>query len=148
MGFPTLDFNGTEGQRSTGLGGPDTLEGDLREISKMFDPGSLLKSGLPGGIGSENMKDGAVEWDNLSDDLKSRSGGVGTVYKNGTGTFPPGTSCTVTDAFITASTLVFISPDDTLKQGTWEPTSYAGYFTITSNTAETSSVSFDWGAIR
>jgi hypothetical protein len=69
-------------------------------------------------------------------------------YKNGTGTFPTGnTSFTITDAFITANTLVTICPKAE-KVGFWIVDSYAGYFTITSDKAETADVAFDWGAIK
>ena len=56
MSFPQLDFAGTEGEASTGLSGPDTLEGDLREVANMFDPEATLKSGQPGGLTHENVK--------------------------------------------------------------------------------------------
>ena len=56
MSFPQLDFTGTEGEASAGLGGPDTLEGDLRELANMFDPESTLKSGQPGGLTHANVK--------------------------------------------------------------------------------------------
>jgi hypothetical protein len=56
MSQPQLDFAATEGEASTGLSGPDTLEGDLRELANMFDPGAVLKSGQSGGLTHENIK--------------------------------------------------------------------------------------------
>lgn len=64
----------------------------------------------------------------------------------GSATFTTGTTHTVTNAFITTSTYVMITPTGT-KNGDWSVVSYAGYFTITS-TASESSVAFDWGAIK
>lgn len=67
MGFPTLDFNGVEGQRSTGAGSPDAIEGDLQDIARMFDPGATLKSGQPGGIGTINVQDDAITSEKIKD---------------------------------------------------------------------------------
>ena len=68
-------------------------------------------------------------------------------FKNGSGTFPAGTTHTVTDAFITVNTLVIISPTAE-KQGVWAVNSAAGSFTITSDRAEPTAVTFDWGAVK
>jgi hypothetical protein len=68
MGFPTLEFNGTEGQKSTSTGGPDALETDLLELSRMFDPGSTLKSAVPGGIGTGNIQNDAVTTQKIAND--------------------------------------------------------------------------------
>jgi hypothetical protein len=69
------------------------------------------------------------------------------LFKNGTGTFPTDVTYTVTDAFITANTQVIVSPTQE-KQGAWSVTSTTGSFTITSDTTETSTVTFDWGATK
>ena len=84
-----------------------------------------------------------------SDDIQALNELVSTKasFKNGTSTFPSGTTHTVTDAFITASTLVTISPT-TEKQGVWTVDSANGSFTITSDTSETTGVTFDWGAVK
>jgi len=69
-------------------------------------------------------------------------------FKKSSGTFPSGgTTHTVTDAFITANTLVIVSPTQT-KLGSWSVSSAAGSFTITSDATETASVTFDWGATK
>ena len=51
------------------------------------------------------------------------------------------------DAFITANTLVTVSPTGTKTQS-WTVESTAGSFTITAEAAEPSSVTFDWGAVK
>lgn len=74
--------------------------------------------------------------------------GTKATFKNGSGTFPSGqTSYQITDAFITTNTLVVISPTQT-KVGTWTVASASGSFTITSSATETSTVTFDWSAIK
>jgi len=59
VGNPTLEFNGTIGQKSIGLGGPDQIEADLLDISKMFNPAATLKSGQAGGLTEANHQTGA-----------------------------------------------------------------------------------------
>jgi len=69
-------------------------------------------------------------------------------FKNGSDTFISGqTTKLVSDSFITANTQIIISPMQD-KIGSWSVTSSAGSFTITSDVAETSNVSFDWGATK
>ena len=69
-------------------------------------------------------------------------------FKNGTDTFTSGgTTYTVTDAFITIDTLVTVIPTS-VKLGNWTVESSNGSFTITSDVAEPSSVTFDWGAVK
>jgi hypothetical protein len=71
-----------------------------------------------------------------------------TMFKNGSGTFTSGeTTYTVTDAFITANTMVIVSPTSE-KLGSWSVESSAGSFTITSDETETVAVTFDWGAVK
>ena len=70
------------------------------------------------------------------------------MFKNGSGTFTSGeTTYTVTDAFITADTMVIVSPTSE-KLGSWSVESSAGSFTITSDATETNAVTFDWGAVK
>lgn len=70
------------------------------------------------------------------------------LFKNGSGTFALGdTTYVVTDAFITANTLVVASPTQATI-GLWSVDSAAGSFTITSTATETSTVTFSWGAIK
>lgn len=69
-------------------------------------------------------------------------------FKHGSDTFASGgTTKVVTDAFITANTLVIVSPTQT-KIGSWSVASAAGSFTITSDATETATVTFDWGATK
>ncbi len=76
-------------------------------------------------------------------------------FKNGSGTFPDGTTHTVYDPFITEDTLVTISPTAN-KENYWDVVSYNGYFVITSKdggtgeppVVEPSSVSFNWSATK
>ena len=69
-------------------------------------------------------------------------------FKNGSGTFTAGgTKYQVTDTFITANTLVTVSPTSA-KIGSWSVNSVAGSFTITSDKTETTAVTFDWGAVK
>lgn len=69
-------------------------------------------------------------------------------FKNGSNTFPSGqTTFTITDAFITANTLVTIIPKGE-KQGVWSGVSNDGNFVITSDTLEINAVPFDWGGVK
>ena len=68
-------------------------------------------------------------------------------FMSGTGTFPAGTTYTITDAFITADTLVTVSPTGDKTQN-WSVVSNNGNFVITAEAAEPSSVTFDWGAVK
>lgn len=54
--IPTRIFTANEGDYSTELAGPDALEQDLDNITRMFNPLSTHKDGSPGGIGKENLK--------------------------------------------------------------------------------------------
>jgi hypothetical protein len=71
-------------------------------------------------------------------------------FTNSSGTFSlGGTTCVITDAFITANTQVIISPDPTKELvGTWSVVSTAGSFTITSTETEAENIDFDWGATK
>lgn len=70
------------------------------------------------------------------------------LFKKGTGTFSAAsTSCVITDAFITVDTMVIVSPTDD-KEAMWSVVSSAGYFIITADVAESSDVTFDWGATK
>ncbi len=69
-------------------------------------------------------------------------------FKSGSGTFPSGnTTYVVNDSFVTAATLVIISPTQT-KVGNWSVSSAAGSFTITSDATESANVTFDWGGTK
>lgn len=54
MSKPKRTFSANVNQYSTGVAGPDQIEQDLDSIFKMFDP-----SEVDGGIGTENIQDGA-----------------------------------------------------------------------------------------
>src|SRR5690554_5467498 len=60
MAKPTREFSVDVGQKSMGVAGPDFIERDLDKLFAMFDPNKSLPTGEQGGIGSENMKPGAV----------------------------------------------------------------------------------------
>lgn len=57
---PSRTFNGTAGQPSTGIGGPDTIETDLDAICTMFDPDGIHEDLSAGGIATANIQDSAV----------------------------------------------------------------------------------------
>ena len=68
--------------------------------------------------------------------------------KAGSDTFTSGgTTKVVTDAFITTSTFVSVSPTSN-KAGVWSVSSASGSFTVTSDTTETINVTFDWFASK
>ena len=69
-------------------------------------------------------------------------------FKKSTGTFAlGGTTCVVTDAFVTVDTMIIVSPT-AVKVGSWSVVSSAGSFTITSDATETVNVTFDWGGTK
>ena len=70
-------------------------------------------------------------------------------FKNVTGaSFNSGTTTKViTDSWVTANTLIIVSPTGTAK-GQWSVVSAAGSFTITSTVAETVAVAFDWAGVK
>lgn len=73
---------------------------------------------------------------------------VPVVTKTGSSTFPSGgTTFTVTDAFFTATTYPLVSPTQP-KIGSWSVASAAGSFTITSDSIETATVTFDWAGVK
>lgn len=68
--------------------------------------------------------------------------------KSGTGTYLSGsTTFVVNDTFITADTFVTVSPTGE-PTGMWIVDAAAGSFTITSDIAEPSNVTFDWFAMK
>lgn len=68
--------------------------------------------------------------------------------ESGTDTFASGGAThTVTDAFITAATFVFVRATEAAV-GTWTVVPAAGSFTITSTDTETADVDFVWTAIN
>lgn len=59
---PQRKFTADEGMPSVDstFSGPDTLEGDIDQINKMFDPASVHIGGSAGGIGTGNLQEGAA----------------------------------------------------------------------------------------
>jgi hypothetical protein len=60
MARPSRTFNGTAGQPSSGVGGPDQIEYDLGELCAALDPDKTHADGSQGGIGWEHCKDEIV----------------------------------------------------------------------------------------
>jgi endo-1,4-beta-mannosidase len=99
------------------------------------------------GVVLGQIPDGTITEAKLEASVVSEIDGK-ALFKNGSSTFSSGgTTYTVTDAFITAATQVIISPTQE-KIGSWSVVSAAGSFTITSDSTETSNVTFDWGATK
>jgi len=93
------------------------------------------------------IPDGTITEAKLNSSVVSDIDGK-ALFKNGTGTFTSGgTTYQVTDSFITATTMVIVSPTQ-VKIGNWSVVSTAGSFTITSDATETADVTFDWGATK
>ena len=62
---PIRTFIGVEGQPSVGDAGPDAIKRDIDNLTTMFDPTSQHGDGSPGGVGSENIQNGAITEDKL-----------------------------------------------------------------------------------
>src|SRR5690554_5760097 len=81
MAKPTREFSADVGQKSMGVAGPDYIERDFDKLFAMLDPNKSLPTGEQGGIGSENMKPGAVDdnviGDREIDDTQESTGNVG-----------------------------------------------------------------------
>ena len=60
MTKPIREFNANEGDYSIGLAGPDAIEADLDKLMRMFDPLTTHDNGRDGGIGTDNIRDGAI----------------------------------------------------------------------------------------
>jgi hypothetical protein len=58
--LPVREFNANEGDRSTLSAGPDAIERDLDKLMNMFNPALTHDDNTPGGIGAENIQNGAV----------------------------------------------------------------------------------------
>ena len=101
------------------------------------------------GVVLGQIPDGTITEAKLEASVVSEIDGK-ALFKNGSSTFSSGgTTCTVTDAFITANTQVVIGPDPAAAPaGSWSVVSAAGSFTITSTATEPASIDFDWGATK
>ena len=123
------------GQINTGAGGLVGLTSTVAELN--------ILDGVPATLTSTEL--GYV--DGVTSAIQTQLDGK-ALFKSSTGTFASGsTTYQVTDAFITAATLVFVNPTQT-PIGAWSVSSTAGSFTITSTATETATRTFDWGAIK
>lgn len=122
-----------------------TIDGD-KFFSNFLDDITGVSSGSALNIIDSTMKTHADLISSTAQDLQNALESKAS-FKSGSGTFPAGTTHTVTDAFITAATLVTISPTAE-KQGVWAVDSTEGSFTITSDMEEPVAVTFDWGAVK
>lgn len=69
-------------------------------------------------------------------------------YKKGTGTFSSGlTTYNVNDAFVTSNTMITVTVTGG-KTGYWSVESFEGYFKITSDATEKTSVTFIWEGVK
>ena len=103
---------------------------------------------LPVTTAENVMLDSETNLDDKLSELETTVIPSKALYKNGSGTFTAGgTTYQVTDAFITANTMVIVSPTSA-KLGMWSVSSGVGNFTITSDATETNAVTFDWGAVK
>lgn len=57
---PTREFSANVGDYSVDIAGPDAIENDIDSIMRMFDPETEHAPGIPGGIGTGNIQEGAV----------------------------------------------------------------------------------------
>ena len=91
----------------------------------------------------------ASEVNTIKQATLDNAGGV-TNFKQSNSTFTDNdTSQTFTDVFCTTTSLVVVSVTDaSTPQGIWKVTSEAGEFTITSDTAETDDIDFDYYIIK
>ena len=122
-----------------------TIDGD-KFFSNFLDDIAGVNSGSALNIIDSTMKTHADLISSTAQDLQSALESKAS-FKNGSGIFPAGTTYTVTDAFITADTLVTISPTGPKTQN-WSVDSAAGSFTITAEADEPVAVTFDWGAVK
>jgi len=60
MATPKRTFSADVGQKSIGTAGPDQIEYDLDNLFAALDPNDTFKDGTPGGINTENMRQGSV----------------------------------------------------------------------------------------
>ena len=60
MAKPKRIFSGADMTPSLGIAGAEGLKIDLDNIFRMFDPTSEFPDGSPGGIGTENIQNGAI----------------------------------------------------------------------------------------
>jgi hypothetical protein len=108
-----------------------------------IDTAARIKNVPAGTIAATNVQSAINELDDTIQALGS-SGTAAT--KVGTASFPGGgTTDVVTDAFITVNTFVVISPTGT-KVGEWTVEAAAGSFTVTSDSTEAATATYDWGA--
>ena len=61
MAKPEREFTADVGQVSMGVAGPDFIERDFDKLFAMMDPNKTLPTGEEGGIGKNNLQQGAVD---------------------------------------------------------------------------------------
>ena len=81
MAKPEREFSAVVGQKSMGTAGPEYIKKDLDKAFAMFDPNKTLPDGSPGGIGLDNMQQGAVNDEVIGnreiDDTQAPIGNIG-----------------------------------------------------------------------
>lgn len=133
---------------------PDDLD-DATSLHKFVSANEITKLSNLSGTNTGNETNATIKTalgitilsgSNTGDQTISSLGAA--TFKTGTGTFAlGGTTCVITDAFITTNTMVIVSPTQA-KVGSWSVVSSAGSFTITSDATETANVTFDWGGTK
>lgn len=77
--LPVRRFIADESKVATGFYGPRAIADDLDNLFNMFDPDALFLDGFEqGGISEKNLQNGAVSYEKLGDDVKSKFQGVAT----------------------------------------------------------------------
>jgi len=108
-----------------------------------IDTAARIKN-VPAGTIAATTVQGAIN--ELDDTIQALSASATAATKTGTASFPGGgTTDVVTDAFITVDTFVVVSPTGT-KVGEWTVEAAAGSFTVTSDSTEAATATYDWGA--
>ena len=81
MAKPEREFSAVVGQKSMGTAGPEYIKKDLDKAFAMLDPNKTLPDGSPGGIGLDNMQQGAVNDEVIGnreiDDTQAPIGNIG-----------------------------------------------------------------------
>lgn len=102
---------------------------------------SISASGNDTNININNVPKGTGRFQESGENLARFKNATGVSFSSGTTTF------TITDAWVTANTLITVSPIG-IPKGVWSVSSAAGSFVITSTVAETIAVSFDWAGVK
>lgn len=67
--IPQPTFVGEENKKSEGAQGPSAIRADIAALARMFNPNAVHtdEAGTPGGIGSNNIQEGAIAAGHISD---------------------------------------------------------------------------------